>query len=91
MGLDDYKNLTSKELAERWGVPESWVRNQTRRNCADPIPHIKLGRYVRFRWPSRDLYLWYRKHLRGFAQPEPESEPKPLPRKVVRPVIRRKS
>jgi excisionase family DNA binding protein len=32
-------------IAELLGVPTSWVREQTR---AGAIPHIRLGRYVRF-------------------------------------------
>ena len=41
-----YEVLTAEELASRWRVPESWVREQTRSRCLDPIPHIRLGRYV---------------------------------------------
>ena len=32
-------------VAERLGVPVSWVRESTRSGA---IPHVRLGRYVRF-------------------------------------------
>jgi excisionase family DNA binding protein len=43
----DAKNLLrAGELAERLGVPESWVRTEER---AGRIPSVRLGRYVRFK------------------------------------------
>jgi excisionase family DNA binding protein len=41
--------LDAAEVADRLNVPVSWVREQTR---ADAIPHLKLGRYVRFEWDA---------------------------------------
>jgi hypothetical protein len=102
MPLGDYTPLDAKGLAEKWAVPESWIRNQTRASCPDPIPHVKLGRYVRFEWPSRSLYLWWRKHRRAISQVEefPEAAivlrqslstlPRPKSPLRVHPVIRRK-
>ena len=40
------KLLTARELAERLGVPESWVRTEER---AGRIPSVRLGKYVRFK------------------------------------------
>jgi len=37
--------LNAEQAAELLGVPERWVR---RRAQAGAIPHIKLGRYLRF-------------------------------------------
>ena len=54
-----FEVLTAEELARRWRVPESWVREQTRSRCANPIPHVRLGRYVRFSWGSPDLNNWW--------------------------------
>ena len=54
-----FEVLTAEELAKRWHVPESWVREQTRSRCSDPIPHVRLGRYVRFSWGSPDLNSWW--------------------------------
>jgi excisionase family DNA binding protein len=43
----DAKNLLrAGELAERLGVPESWVRTEER---AGRIPSVRLGKYVRFK------------------------------------------
>jgi hypothetical protein len=56
-----YEVLTAEELASRWRVPESWVREQTRSRCLDPIPHIRLGRYVRFSWNSPELAAWLKR------------------------------
>jgi excisionase family DNA binding protein len=38
--------LTAEALAQRLGVPESWVRTEER---AGRIPSIRLGKYVRFK------------------------------------------
>jgi predicted DNA-binding transcriptional regulator AlpA len=38
--------LTAEALAQRLGVPESWVRTEER---AERIPSIRLGKYVRFK------------------------------------------
>ncbi len=51
--------VDSRELARRWRVPKSWVEEQTRRRCSDPIPHIRLGKYVRFEWGSPELERWW--------------------------------
>lgn len=40
--------LEAKEVAELLSVPETWVREQTRRPDGEAIPHLRLGRYVRF-------------------------------------------
>lgn len=46
--------LTAREVSERLGVPESWVREQTR---AGTIPHVKLGRYRRYEWEAVVVWL----------------------------------
>jgi excisionase family DNA binding protein len=38
--------LDARQMAERLGVPESWVRTEAR---AGRIPSVEVGRYVRFR------------------------------------------
>ena len=40
--------LEAGEVAELLNVPVSWVREQTRRPDGEAIPHLRLGRYVRF-------------------------------------------
>lgn len=41
--------LLAGEVAELLAVPESWVREQTRNGA---LPHLQLGRYVRYRRDS---------------------------------------
>jgi hypothetical protein len=52
--------IDAVELATRWRVPESWVRNHTRARTPkdERIPCIRLGRYVRFEWGSPQLTEW---------------------------------
>ena len=53
------KIIDSEELAKRWRVPETWVRDQVRKRTLDPIPHVRLGKYVRFEWGSEPLNAWW--------------------------------
>ena len=53
-----YEFVDSRELALRWSLPESWIREQVRARSADPLPHIRFGKYVRFRWRSPELEAW---------------------------------
>ena len=57
--MPDYEILDCATLAERWKVPESWVRDQVRIRVTDPIPHVQFGRYVRFEWQHPDLMEWF--------------------------------
>ena len=41
--------ITVQDLAKRLNVPVSWIYQRTRRG-QHRIPHIKLGKYVRFNW-----------------------------------------
>ena len=59
LNVVDLEILNSAELAKRWGVPETWVRDQVRRRSLDPIPHVRLGKYVRFEWGSESLNDWW--------------------------------
>lgn len=55
--------IDSTELAQRWQVPESWIRNHTRERTpkAERIPCLRFGRYVRFEWGSTELEGWLSK------------------------------
>jgi hypothetical protein len=55
--------IDSAELAKRWKVPESWIRNHTRARTPreERIPCIRLGRYVRFEFGSPRLAEWLAK------------------------------
>jgi excisionase family DNA binding protein len=51
------KLLAARELAELFGVPESWVREQAR---LGNLPSFKLGHYVRFRIEEVERFLTQR-------------------------------
>lgn len=56
--------IDSSELAKRLNVPETWVRSRGNPSRSDdPIPHLKLGRYVRFSWGSEALRAWLDRQL----------------------------
>jgi hypothetical protein len=57
--------LTAGELAARWKIPTSWVREWTRSRCSDPIPCLRLGRYVRFAL-SPELIAWWQRRRSGY-------------------------
>jgi excisionase family DNA binding protein len=40
--------LTAAEVAEFLHVPVSWVYERTRKRGAARLPHLKLGKYLRF-------------------------------------------
>jgi hypothetical protein len=52
--------LTPEQLSDRLQVKTSWVYEQTRSRTGvrdtDPLPHIKMGLYLRFDW--RDVCAW---------------------------------
>lgn len=47
------KLLNAEQAGERLGVPKSWMLRMAREN---KIPHVPLGRYVRF--DPADLDQW---------------------------------
>jgi hypothetical protein len=53
--------LTPAELAARLSVPPSWIREKTRSRArardADPLPVVRLGKYVRFDWVAVQAWL----------------------------------
>jgi excisionase family DNA binding protein len=60
--------LDAKAAGALLGVPRSWVLEQARH---DRIPHIRLGRYVRF--DSDALIAWARDRMRGPAYHRPDT------------------
>ena len=46
--------LTAVEVADRLGVPTSWVRESARSGA---IPCVRLGRYVRFELDQVEAWL----------------------------------
>jgi excisionase family DNA binding protein len=53
--------LTPIELAAQLRVPVSWIREKTRKRARvrdkDPLPVIRLGKYVRFRLAEVEQWL----------------------------------
>ena len=54
--------ITVKELARRLNVPASWIYRRTRLG-QEAIPHIKLGKYVRFDW--EEVVAFYKDDLQS--------------------------
>jgi hypothetical protein len=52
--------LDAKGAAMLLNVPASWVAAEAR---ADRIPHVRLGRYVRYE--PDELRAWWRERARG--------------------------
>jgi len=44
----DERLLTVQDVANLLQVPISWVYQRTRRRGGDQLPHVKLGKYLRF-------------------------------------------
>jgi predicted DNA-binding transcriptional regulator AlpA len=61
--IDPSQILTLPELAARLKVSERWVYEKCRRRCANPLPCIRIGRYLRFNW----LYVsaWLQRNSTG--------------------------
>lgn len=56
-GIAVERLLTIREVAQLLGVHASWVYDHVRPGCGDPLPYIKLGKYLRFRLPDILDYL----------------------------------
>jgi excisionase family DNA binding protein len=52
--------LRAEQAAERLNVPKSWILAEAR---ADRIPHVRLGKYVRF--DPAELEAWWLTRARG--------------------------
>ena len=63
--IDSSQILTLSELAERLKVSERWVYEKSRRRCQNPLPTIRIGRYLRFDWVS--VSAWLREQERRAA------------------------
>ena len=53
-----FEIIDGTELARRWKLPLSWIREQCRSRISDKIPHVSFGRYKRFEWNSPALMGW---------------------------------
>lgn len=75
--------LTPEELAARLKVPDSWVYEKTRGRCRNPIPCLRLGRYVRFDWTAVATWLT----APAPRETRPAMPDLPSRRKAARPVL----
>lgn len=57
-----YEIVDAVELALRLNVPTSWVYEQVRSRATDPMPHLRLGKYVRFQPDSPEFQEWLERH-----------------------------
>jgi len=70
-----FELLTPVEFAERLKVPVTWVRERTRSRelRGDVIPHVRLGRYIRYKWGSPELEAWLRRRMYSGSQDTTDS------------------
>ena len=57
--------LGVKEAAALLNVPESWIYQHVRTRVGDKLPHIKLGKYLRFSAQALSQWLETRQACRG--------------------------
>jgi excisionase family DNA binding protein len=60
MAVDPLQILTLAEIADRLKVSQRWVYEKTRNRCQNPLPCIRIGRYLRFNW--QDVSEWLLQH-----------------------------
>lgn len=56
--------MTVTELSELLRVPKSWIYMRTFAGAAEVIPHIKLGRHLRFRRAEIEAWV-HQQHVDG--------------------------
>jgi excisionase family DNA binding protein len=66
--------LTAEEIAERLGMKTQWVWAEAR---AGRIPHVRLGRYRRFRESA--VEAWLRNLEADSTTPATTTPPSPVP------------
>jgi excisionase family DNA binding protein len=54
--------MTVSEIAAFLKVPISWIYERTRRRGIERLPHVKLGKYLRFSMP--EIKEWLRNQCR---------------------------
>jgi hypothetical protein len=62
------KLWTPEDLSHYLGVQVGWVYKHCRKNCLDRVPHIKLGKYLRFDPESQTFQGWLAQHESNSAQ-----------------------
>lgn len=49
--------LTPEELSARLKVKKAWIYEKMRPRQKNPLPVIKMGRFLRFHWPAVSAWL----------------------------------
>jgi excisionase family DNA binding protein len=70
--------LTVAEVAALLRVPRSWLYARTASDGPEAIPHLKLGRHLRFR--RSEVEAWVEEHHSGLRVRHPEALCNPLKR-----------
>jgi Helix-turn-helix domain len=70
-----------EQLAEYLGVPHTWIYDRTRERGPEKVPHLKLGKYIRFNPDSVEFRSWLSAHVVGLdtqlaSQPAETKHPK---------------
>jgi excisionase family DNA binding protein len=65
--LDPSLILTLAEVAQRLKVSNRWVYEKTRSRCQQPLPTMRIGRYVRFYWPHVSAWMLQHSNVAGVA------------------------
>ena len=60
--------LTPAELAARLKVKPGWIYEKMRPRTGNPIPVIKMGRFLRFNWPA--VAEWLAAQQRNTPKPK---------------------
>ena len=51
------ERLTVEEVASLLKVPKTWIYEHTRKRVGQRLPHVKLGKYLRFFEPELREFL----------------------------------
>lgn len=65
--IDPEQILTLSEIAERLKVSERWIYEKSRTRCRNPLPVIRIGRYLRFYWCDVSDWLRSQSNVRETA------------------------
>jgi|GEM_PF-3602191 len=57
--------VTLEVLAKRWNIAITWLQHYTRAGVADPLPVIRLGKYVRVDLADPALAAWLNRRRSG--------------------------
>ena len=63
MNANENALLTVREVAQILRVPASWVYDHTRPKCRNPLPCVKIGKYLRFF--DHDIRVIWKQCARG--------------------------